>query len=101
MTDANRAPQLIDEILSPHGMGLTHSPSVSDLSPSGGMTNASQAVIMHFLPPLTSANFNLLSKVAQERKHEEDTINIRRVESIQVGSLIHYIALAKMFIKAN
>ncbi len=50
----------------------------------------SKGTLMHFLPPLgqpTTANYALLNKVAQERKLEEDAINLKRVESLHVRNL--------------
>lgn len=39
---------------------------------------------LHFLPPLTNANYSLLSKVLQEKRQEEDVLNHQRVENVQV-----------------
>jgi hypothetical protein len=39
---------------------------------------------LHFLPPLTNANYSLLSKVLQEKRQEDDVMNHQRVENVQV-----------------
>jgi hypothetical protein len=46
--------------------------------------NSFNPEFIHFLPPLTNANYSLLSKVVQEKRHEDDVLNHQRVENVQV-----------------
>lgn len=51
--------------------------------------------ISHFLPPITHANYNLLSRVVREKLHEEEALNQKRVENVQVSSWTTYYISAK------
>lgn len=75
------------DMFSPKGHVHFYDKDMPDQSVGRPTIHSTNSELLHFLPPLTTANYSLLSKVLQEKKQEEDMLNIKRVESIQVITL--------------